>query len=138
MEPSVGNSQTDRVLIEQCLADGADGVRQLVADVSALATMLRERDLGRANYGVARLARDLKALVVLIEGMRGPLAAFRPTASLPTDEDIEGLVSSIESLVAAQMQSDWLTMADYLEYDLATALRAWCDRFESARQACAA
>jgi hypothetical protein len=137
--PAVSDPQNDnRVLIEQCLADGVDGVRQLVGDASGLATILRERDLGRANYGLVRLARDLKALVVLVQGMREPLATIRPAASLPTDDDIETLVSSVESLIAAQMRADWLTMADYLEYDLATELHVWGERFESARQACAA
>jgi hypothetical protein len=130
----------DRSIIEQCLEDGAQGVSQMITDVKGLVGLFREVDTGAGNYGLAQLARNLKALIVLVQSLRGPVAAIDPPlgAVLPSESDVETLGSWLEALVAAQAGQDWLTVADVLEYDLAPTLRTWMEQFEVLRRQCAA
>jgi pyruvate-formate lyase-activating enzyme len=130
----------DRSIIEQCLGDGAEGVDQMIADVKGLTTQFRERDTGAGNYGLAQLAHNLKALIVLVQTLRGPISEIQPplVAALPTEQDVETLGSWLESLVEAQAGQDWLTVADVLEFDLEPTLRAWMEQLQVLQRQCAA
>ena len=134
------NAPIDRSIIEQCLDDGAQGVEQMLTDVKALTGLFRDRDTGAGNYGLVQLAQNLKALIVLVQTLREPVAAIQPPllAALPSEKDVETLGSWLESLVTAQAGQDWLTVADVLEYDLEPTLRAWMEQFELLRRQCAA
>jgi hypothetical protein len=128
----------NRTIIEQCLDDGAQGVDQMIADVKGLTTNFREHDTGAGNYGLAQLAHNLKALIVLVQTLRGPISEIQPPlpATLPTEQDVETLGSWLESLVEAQAGQDWLTVADVLEYDLEPTLRAWMEQLQLLQRHC--
>jgi hypothetical protein len=128
----------DRSIIEQCLGDGAQGVDQMIADVKGLTRQFREHDAGAGNYGLAQLAHNLKALIVLVQTLRGPISEIEPPllAALPTEQDVETLGSWLESLVDAQAGRDWLTVADVLEYDLEPTLHAWMEQLQMLQRQC--
>jgi len=128
----------NRTIIEQCLDDGAQGVDQMIADVKGLTTNFREHDTGAGNYGLAQLAHNLKALIVLVQTLRGPISEIQPPlpATLPTEQDVETLGSWLESLVEAQAGQDWLTVADVLEYDLEPTLRTWMEQLQLLQRHC--
>ena len=130
----MSNAQIDRNVIDLCLGDGAEGVRQLIGDVRTLADLLRGHDIAPAHLALAQLAQDLGALIVLVESLRAPVATIAP-AALPSPEEVEQLARTLESIVAAQAGQDWLTVSDVLEYDLEPALAGWLTRFESASAA---
>jgi hypothetical protein len=134
------HASIDRSIIAQCLDDGAQGVDQMIADVKGLMVSFRQHDTGPANYGLAQLAHNLKALIVLVQTLREPVAAMQPPVigALPSERDVETLGSWLESLVAAQVGHDWLTVADVLEYDLEPTLRAWMEQLQALRGQCAA
>ena len=129
------NVQNDREVIDLCLADGAEGVRQMIADVRTLADLFRRHDIAPAHVAMAQLAQDLGALIVLIDSLRAPVATFASAAALPSSDDVEQMARTLESVVGAQAAQDWLTVADVLEYDLDPALASWLTRFESASAA---
>jgi hypothetical protein len=128
----------NRTIIEQCLDDGAQGVDQMIADVKGLTTNFREHDTGAGNYGLAQLAHNLKALIVLVQTLRRPISEIQPPlpATLPTEQDVETLGSWLESLVEAQAGQDWLTVADVLEYDLEPTLRTWMEQLQLLQRHC--
>ncbi len=132
-------SRIDRTVIHQCVADGAEGVAQMAADVKNLAELFRQHDIGPGNHGLAQLAQNLKALIVLVQSLREPLGEMHAEAmaALPSDEDVETLVTWLESLVSAQTGQDWLTVSDVLDYDLEPALRVWLDKLEAVKRLCA-
>ena len=130
----MSNEQIDRNVIHLCLGDGADGVRQLIDDVRALADLFRRRDIAPAHVAMAQLAQDLGALIVLVESLRAPVATLAP-AALPSPEEVEQLARTLETVVTAQATQDWLTVSDVLEYDLEPGLAGWLTRFESASAA---
>ena len=128
------NVQIDREVIHLCIGDGAEGVRQMIADVRALAELFRRHDVAPAHVAMAQLAQDLGALIVLVESLRAPVATLAP-AALPSPDEVEQLARTLETVATAQGTQDWLTVSDVLEYDLEPGLVAWLTRFESASAA---
>ena len=137
-DAGMAGSPIDRTLIQQCAADGAEGVTQMIADVKTLAELFRQHDMGPANHGLVQLAPNLKALIVLVQSLREPVGEMQADllAVLPSDQDVEALVGLLESLVAAQLGHDWLTVSDVLDYDLEPALRGWLDKLEALKRRC--
>lgn len=129
------NVQNDREVIDLCLADGAEGVRQMMTDVRTLADLFRRRDIAPAHVAMAQLAQDLGALIVLIDSLREPVASFASAAALPSSDDVEQMARTLESVVSAQAAQDWLTVSDVLEFDLEPGLTTWLARLESASAA---
>lgn len=128
----------DHPTLVACMTDATDGMQQLTDDVTTLAEVFRQHDIGRANYLLAQLAQNLQALIVLVQALRGPITSAGSIVNLPSDQEAEKLVSMLEMLVTAQGTQDWLTVADVLEYDMEPELRVWLGRFESVKRACAA
>jgi hypothetical protein len=138
MSQSKPEPKIDQPTLVACMGDATDGMKQLTEDVTTLADVFRQHDIGRANYLLAQLAQNLQALIVLVQELRGPVTNAGSAVHLPSDQEAEKLVAMLETLVSAQSTQDWLTVADVLEYDMEPELRAWLERFESIRQACAA
>lgn len=137
-EESMSELTIDQPTLMACMTDATDGMKQLTDDVTALAEVFRQHDIGRANYLLAQLAQNLHALIVLVQELRGPVANAGSAVNLPSDQEAEKLVTMLETLVSAQSTHDWLTVADVLEYDLEPELQSWLNRFQTVKQACAA
>lgn len=130
------SSDSPRALLDACLIDAEKGVSAMGGAVVRLGEMFRGHDLAVANQGLAHVAEDLRALVSLTEALGGPLGI--ELHQLQSDgrsvqEHLNGLGTMLESLVDAQQASDWLTVADILEYDLAPALSEWGAIFSTLR-----
>lgn len=138
MSESKPEPKIDQPTLVACMTDATDGMKQLTEDVTTLADVFRQHDIGRANYLLAQLAQNLQALIVLVQELRGPVTNAGSAVNLPSDQEAEKLVAMLETLVSAQSTQDWLTVADVLEYDMEPELRAWLECFESIKQACAA
>ena len=103
----------------------------LMADkVVRLAEMFRADDVKAANEGLTVLASELADLVAMIGIMQGPLAvdpARLVIDGLSPEDQIARLGTWLESLVSAQANQDWLTIADILEYEIEPLVRQWRD-----------
>lgn len=128
----MADSQIDRALLQQCCADGADGVRQMAGEVIALAKQFRGADVNAANAALARLARDLRSLVVLAHGLRDAAATLDHHITLLSDDEIRTLVGWLQAIVRAQETQNWPAVANLLESELARELRMWLARLEAA------
>ena len=103
----------------------------LMADkVVRLAEMFRADEIKPANEGLTVLSSELADLVAMIGIMQGPLAvnpARLVIDGLTPEEQIARLGTWLESLVSAQSNQDWLTIADILEYEVEPMVRQWRD-----------
>lgn len=128
--------QTDapRRLLAACLADVASGVGAMRTAVLRLADLFRGADVATASAGLSHVADDLRALMALVNTLRGPvgvdLASLR-TDDQPVPEQMQALERDLNTIVQAQVDQDWLTVADALEYDLEPSLGAWERTFTS-------
>lgn len=71
----------------------------------------------------AALAESIDALVVFFEALRGVGAVLPEAAPLARLE--ASVAPALVELEALQTRSDWLGVADWIEFELADALRGW-------------
>jgi hypothetical protein len=109
-------------------AEAGGALALMTSKVSILADLFRRQELKDANEGLTTLASELRDLVVLIGVMQGPLEvepARLVVDGVAPDDQIARLGGWLESLVTAQGNQDWVTVADILEHDLEPVVRGW-------------
>ncbi len=108
--------------------DASSAVVEIAEHVEQLASQFRHHELKTANEGLSLLTNELVQFVVMVDVLRGPLA-IEPerleVEGVTLDNQIAKLATWLESLIEAQRNEDWLTIADILELDLGPVLRAW-------------
>ncbi len=101
---------------------------QLSRHVDHLAGQFREHAIADAQAGLAAVTGELRQFAVMVDVLRGPLAVdperLRQNGR-SLDDQMAALARHLESLIAAQDQEDWVTVADVLELDLGPALTGW-------------
>jgi hypothetical protein len=122
---------TPASLVTESLQEALDGLASLRQYAVTVAHRFRGTDLGLANRGLGELSQGLQTLVGLIEALGGAIGVGleqfewqgRPTSML-----LQELGQPLTPLAEAQRASDWVTVADILEFDLEPAL-AQCEPF---------
>ena len=115
-------------LLCECLTDATVSLETLADRALALGASYRRHDVSSAHEGLRALAEELGVLINLVGMLAGPLRVDMTLVSsegMNGAEQLEALGATVESLVGAQDQEDWLTVADILEYDLEPAIRRW-------------
>jgi hypothetical protein len=133
---------TPASLVTESLQEALDGLASLRQYTVMVAQRFRGTDLGLANRGLGELSQGLQTLIGLIEALGSAIGVGieqfewegRPALGL-----LQSLAEPLTPLAEAQLASDWVTVADILEFDLEPAL-AQCEPFfralaEVARQA---
>jgi hypothetical protein len=108
--------------------EASRGVVDLANNAHALAARFREADLDSAQPALAALTNELRLFATLVEALRGPLAIdprLLTIDDLTPDQQLTRLESQLKGLVDAQINGDWLSVADILEHDLEPLVRPW-------------
>lgn len=115
-------------LVISCLGDATGAMERLCEGTVTLADLFRGHDLAAANRGLGELGENVRALVQLIDALRGPLGIDVDRLlwdGRPVPEHLAELATLVQSIITAQESHDWLTVADIIEYDMEPALRRW-------------
>jgi len=115
-----------RTLFERCRADAEASADSIAGRVLDLASTFRQEDVSAGHPGLLQLSGDLRELLVLMQGIANTRAAHEDgprTDAASIEERIADLASALVTLVTAQADHDWSTVADVLEYDLEPVLR---------------
>ena len=99
-----------------------------------LAACFRGQGIQDAQGGLVELTTELRQFPTLVSTLTGPLAIDPERLRIrgrSLDEQIADLQSWLASIVEAHRQSDWLTVADVLELDLAPMLEAWAPQLRA-------
>jgi len=113
-------------LITSAVEVALDGLDPLTATARQTADAFRRHELPAAHRGLADFVSTLQMLATLtvavsrIDPSRGDAASEKQSA-----EFLERLSGSLESLVAFNVNEDWLSVADVLEYEMAELIPAW-------------
>lgn len=101
---------------------------QLSQRVNHLGAQFRQHAIADAQAGLAAVTGELRQFAVMVDVLRGPLAVdperLRQNGR-SLDDQMAALAHHLESLIAAQDQEDWVTVADVLELDLGPSLTGW-------------
>jgi hypothetical protein len=115
-------------LLRDCLLDAIGSLDEVATQALDLGATYRQHDIAPGHDGLKTLAGELGALISLVGMLAGPLQidmAAISSEGMNGAEQLDALGATIDSLVGAQQQEDWLTVADVLEYDLEPAIRRW-------------
>lgn len=115
-------------LLRQGLSEAAGALETLCAAASRIGVDFRGHDVKSANKELVSLAQSLGTLVTLIGVVGQALDVDFDTFSVSGGSAkmlFEETGSQIGSLVRAQQDQDWVTVADALEYDVSPTLGRW-------------
>jgi hypothetical protein len=129
-------SGTPHELMDRCLGEAIAAIPPLSAAAVSVGTRYRGHDTASANAGLLELADGLTSLIGIV-GAAG-LAFQVDLRNLRCGDQVASTVvnelgSYLESLVAAQEVSDWITVADILQYDVEPSLKRLAPILESLR-----
>jgi hypothetical protein len=144
--PDVGTRQLDGLavievdavppmaLLTDSLREAAAGLDSLCAHALEVAGRFRGHELHVAQQGLVELAQGLQVLTSLIATIG--VIVQKDLASLtwngePATALVGTLGTQLETLIEAQQNQDWLTVADVMEYDIEPALRACRPLFDA-------
>jgi hypothetical protein len=114
--------------VRECLLDAIPPLQQTAQRTKALATIYRGHDLLAGHQGLRDLAAELGAAMVLADVLAGPVGIDLTTVAVEgvtAAQQLQQIGTTMDTLVSAQENQDWLTVADVLEYDLEPAIRRW-------------
>jgi hypothetical protein len=113
--------------MDRCLEEATAAIAPLCTAAVELGERYRDHDLRPANQGLVELADGLTSLIGIV-GAAG--LALHVDATTIVSE----LGGHLEALVTAQEASDWLTVADVLQFDIEPSLKRLRPLLASLRQ----
>jgi len=134
VEVAVG-TPTD--LIRRSLDESADAVSCLADATLRVGAAFRGYDIHPANHGLSQLASGLQMLVAIATAVaqaRGVGLDDLTVNGTAAGALVAEMTGHVDAVIAAQATSDWITVADIVEYDLEPTVRRWQTLFESLRE----
>ena len=120
---------TPAALARLAIAEAAGGLACLADAAATVAASFRKDNPETALEGLRRLVTSLDTALRLLAAvglvLRVDLDRFA-AGGRPLTELAARMTDLVQQLADAQARSDWIEMADLLEYDLRAALDAWC------------
>jgi hypothetical protein len=126
--------RVSRDVLSDFAIEASAALSNISREAIRLAACFRGRTLQGAQDGLVELTTELRQFPALVSTLTGPLAVDPERLRVggrSLEDQIADLQSWLASIVAAHQQSDWLTVADVLELDLAPMLDAWAPLLRS-------
>ena len=124
-----------RDVLSDFAIEASDALLNMSNAAVRLAASFRRQALQDAHGGLVELTAELRQFPTLVGTLTGPLAIdperlrFRNRS---LDQQIADLQSWLTAIVEAHQQSDWQTVANVLERDLAPMLDGWAPLLRAA------
>jgi hypothetical protein len=113
-------------LVASAVQTICDGIEPLVAAARQAADAFRLHDLPRGHRDLADFVLTFRVLADLTAVLDQADASLRSTPPQTRDTAVfEQVEQSLESLVSFEMNEDWISVADVLEYEIAHLLPRW-------------
>jgi hypothetical protein len=126
-------SGTEAELVASCLIEAGTALNALASDAAEVAVLYRIGQIQEANGDFAIITQGIATALAITSAASlglgtdlGPIVTPEGSIADLTSETARAL----DALIAAQLQSDWLTTADLLESSLAPVLRRWSSACE--------
>jgi hypothetical protein len=130
------DSASPRVLLDNSVDEAIVAARALAAGAARLGGAFRGFDVSGANHDLVDMARGLGTLVAIVQTLSQAIGVSVDSVrggDRTGSQMIAELTTQTDSLIAAQRDGDWITVADVIEYDIASALQRWPELFEALR-----
>jgi hypothetical protein len=130
------DTSTPTGLLTQSLDEAVSAVGTLAAAAERVGGAFRGFDIDQANCDLGELAQGLGTLIALAQALGQAADVDLDVLATPHgtgSKMVADLTAQAEALIAASQGSDWITVADIIEYDLAPMLRKWSSLFDALR-----
>jgi hypothetical protein len=112
--------------LAEARAEAGARAGELIGDLRSAAERFRLATEAEAHVAFLDCAQRLSHLVNLVENMRFLAIGLGLPAQLREDVlSMDAMRAVIEAMVAAQEDSDWIQLADLIEYELTPVLSSW-------------
>ena len=123
---SIGGVKVEAVRMEQmvkeAIKDSEGYLITLQTSLADIADSFRSQLLEQANTKLSQVYEGIKMLVALLQGIELSISGQYQTGSTEVELALEEMGPTLESLIEAQSQKDWILVADILEFELLTNL----------------
>jgi hypothetical protein len=128
-----------RDLVAQARQTALDGLEALATGARLAAEAFRLHDLPRAQRGLLDFVTTFRLLTTLTAALaRAEAPAGNPGLDPQGAEFLEQLGANLESLIAFNVNEDWISVADVLEYEIADVLPHWAAILQDEEDDCSA
>jgi hypothetical protein len=117
-------------IIASAVQSALDGLQPISDAARSTADLFRQHDLPAAHAALVELVTTLQTLASLtaaVANADSAVGARMPALNDPSSTFLNGVGSSLESLITAATGEDWISVADVLEYEIAEELPRWQD-----------
>jgi len=132
---SLGQIEVETAGLRMLLASAAeavlDGLDPLATAARRTGELFRRHDLAEANRRLAEFVSAFRALTELT-ALVNQLNTGDPIFDDESRSFLERLHDALEALISADMEEDWISVADILQYDIAGMLPDWTALLEDA------
>lgn len=127
-------AESPAALLAESLREASRGLDELRQHALSVGRRFRGRDIEAAQRGLLELVQGLQvltSLVATIGAVLGTDVATLTVGDTTAGRVLDGLGSHLETLIGAQQNQDWLTVADIVEFDIEPALGGCRPVFDS-------
>ena len=120
--------QVSRDVLTDFAIEASEALLNMSREAARLAGCFRGEVLQEAHTGLVELTAELRSFPMLVTTLTGPLGVDPERLRIQgrsLDEQVSTLQGWLETIIDAHQQTDWLMVADALEWDLAPMLAAW-------------
>jgi hypothetical protein len=114
-------------MLRSAVQDAHSYLSSLKSSMLEIAEMFRSERQDQGNARLQQLLEGLKTFLALSRGIELSICGMPTAESSAVEKAIEQMGPTLEDQIGAQSQSDWMLLADILEYDLAPNLKAFED-----------
>lgn len=121
-------TQPLRDVLLQGMDLGRSFLLQVVRQAEHIALGFRKADVTEASEQLLVVADGLKGMVQMLDSLREHFPELFKTFTSgggTLDEHVGSLTEILKSITAAQSESDWVVVADAVEYELADKAQEW-------------
>lgn len=115
-------------VISEFLSEASESLAKMANEAARLAQCFRANELQDGHHGLAGFTTELRQFPALVGALTESIGIDPERLrvdGVSVEAQLAQLSGWIESLIEAHRQSDWLTVADVLDLDLAPLLKAW-------------
>ncbi|MEW5976513.1 MAG: hypothetical protein AB1898_11995 [Acidobacteriota bacterium] len=126
---SIGEVQVKAVPMEEmvgeALKEAETYLLSLQTSLAEVAETFRHQLIDQANSKLSQVLEGIKMFVALLQGIELQLTSQYQTGTTIVEQQLVEMRPTLESLVEAQTQKDWILVSDILEFELLTNLSAF-------------
>lgn len=114
-------------MLRGAVQDAEAYLSSLKSSILEIAEMFRNERPEQGNPRLHQLFEGIKMFIALTRGMELSLCGIPTSEDSAVEKAMEAMRPTLEDQIGAQAQSDWMLLADILEYDLTPNLKAFED-----------